>query len=362
MVARTKFLNARSGLAVLAVLALALTACSGSPASSPDDSTDPATAEAAEVTEVSVRTDVYFSGAVLPLVAGVELGIYEDHGLEITINPGTGSATTIQTVGNGSDDIGYADAAALVQSVAKGIPVKMVYGMVQQSPLALFAFDDSGITTPTDLEGKTAGYTAGSAAEVLFPAFAKAVGIDEEAVTFRNVDIPTRTNLFMAEKTDFTFGLLNVSEPNIEILCDCSIVSFPYYDAGVQTLSSGIIAGDSFIKDNPDVLKRFLAATQEAVEFANENTDEAVDAFFKVATDSTAKKSVIAAQWKASWELRETALNEGQPFGCTAASDWESTIDLMEQYAEMKPDSVVPGAVADNSFNPGSCSEPLGDS
>lgn len=311
------------------------------------------------LTPVSVRTDVYFTGAVLPLLAGVEKGIFEKHGLDVEINPGTGSATTIQTVGNGSDDIGYADAGALVQSVAQGIPVKMVAGMVQESPLALFSFEDSGISAPKDLEGKVAGYTPGSAAERLFPAYATAAGIDEDSMTFRNVDVPTRDSLFMTRKTDFTFGLLNTSLPNIEARCQCNPTVFPYSEQGVQALSSGIITGNDFAQKNPDTLKAFLAALQEAVDFANDNPDAAVDAFFAQATDSKLKKEVVKGQWEASMSLHETEANKGEPFGCTVREDWEETIQMMEKYGEMEEGAVTPGSAASNDFLPEPCRDVL---
>lgn len=341
------------GVAAAGALALTLAACgSGGSGSS-------ASAGGEELTEVSVRTDVYFTGAALPLVAGVETGIFEKHGLDIKLNAGTGSATTIQTVGNGSDDIGYADAGALVQSAAKGIPVKMVAGMVQESPLAVIAFQDSGIESPKDLEGRTAGFTPGSAAEQMFPAFVEAAGIDDSSITLRNVDVPTRGSLFMTGKTDFTFGLLNTSVPNIKVECDCEPNVFPYSEAGVQTLSSGIIAGNDFIESEPETLRSFLVALEEAVAFANDETDEAVDAFFAHAVDSTLKPEVVAEQWRTSMSLHETPANQGEPFGCTAREDWESTIEMMETYGGTEPGVLTPESVASNAFLPTECSDVL---
>lgn len=309
--------------------------------------------------EVTVRADVYFTGAVLPLVAGVQTGIFEDHGLRVNLKEGTGSATTIQTVANGSDDMGYADAATMVQSVGKGMPVSMVAGMVQKSPLTIITFKDSGIDGPEDLVGKTAGYTPGSAAERLFPAYAAATGIDETKVTFRNVDIPTRTQLFLGGKTDFTFGLTNVSLPNLELACDCELVSMTYADAGVQTLSSGIVVGDEFAQDNPETVKKFLAALEEAVEFADEDTDAAVDAFFEMATDSQLEPGQVADQWRNSSELLHTDSTADQPFGCTAAQDWEQTISMMEEYGDVTKGSVTVADAASNEYLPGDCADAL---
>ncbi len=266
--------------------------------------------------EVTVRADVHFTGAVLPLVAGVQTGIFEKHGLKVDLKEGTGSATTIQTVANGSDDMGYADAATMVQSVGQGMPVSMVAGMVQESPLTILTFKDSGIDGPEDLPGKTAGYTPGSAAERLFPAYAEATGIDEAKVTFRNVDIPTRSQLFLGNKADFTFGLTNVSLPNLELACDCELVSMTYADA-------------------------------------------AVDAFFKMANDSQLKPKQVADQWRNSSELLHTDNTADQGFGCTAAEDWEQTISMMEEYGDVPEGSVKVADAASNEYLPGDCTDSL---
>ncbi|KRE35091.1 hypothetical protein ASG73_17280 [Janibacter sp. Soil728] len=309
---------------------------------------------------VTIRTDVYYTGAVLPLVAGVQTGIFEKHGLKVDLKEGTGSATTIQTVANGSDDMGYADAATMVQSVGQGMDVTMVAGMVQESPMTIIAFKDSDIKKPADLEGKTAGYTPGSAAERLFPAYAEAVGIDDSKVTFRNVDIPTRTQLFLGGKTDFTFGLTNVSLPNLKLACDCELETFTYADAGVNTLSSGIVVGDDFLKKNPETTKKFLAALVESVEFANKDTDAAVDAFFKVDKDSKLKPEQVADQWKNSSKLLHTGSTKGQGVGCTAKKDWEETIGMMEKFGDVAEGSATVADSATNQYLPGECTDDLG--
>ncbi|ROO90195.1 NitT/TauT family transport system substrate-binding protein [Actinocorallia herbida] len=341
--------RALPGLALTLTAALALSACGGS------DSNE----DANGLTKVNVRTDVYFTGSVLPLVAGVEQGIFEKHGLNVTLNAGKGSATTLQTVANGSDDIGYADAGALVQAVGKKMPLKMVAGMVQSSPLAVFVRKDSGITSAKDLAGKTAGYTAGSAAETLFPAFAKISGLDPESVKLNKVDIPTRDSLFVQGKTDFSFGLLNVTEPNMTLNC-CELTALGYGDAGLDVLSSGIVTSDKYLDGNAETVRKFLAATAEAVEAANTDPDAAVESFFKVATTSTLSKEVVKEQWLATAKLATSARTADEPFGCTSTADWESTIKLMEDYAGVEAGAVTPAGAASNAFL-SQCSDALGE-
>lgn len=328
------------GAALTVAAALTLSACGGS-GTSKDESGR---------TELTLRTDVFYTGAVLPLVAGLDQGIYKKHGISLTLNPGKGSATTLQTVANGSDDLGYADAGALVQAAGKRMPVQMVAGMVQKSPLAIFTRSDSGIRTAKDLAGKTAGFTAGSAPETVFPAFAKAGGLDPASVKLNKVDVPTRDSLFVQGKAQFTFGLLNVTEPLMKVKCNCDLTALGYADAGLDVLSSGIVTSDKFADQNPEDVRKFLAATAEAVQRTNADPDAAVTSFFKVATTSALSKEVVKEQWLASAGLMTTDRTKGQPFGCTAEEDWKSTIGVMEQYGGVDAGSVKPADVGTNKF------------
>ena len=72
-----------------------------------------------------------------------------------------------------------ADTGSLV--LARGndqIPVKLVASVYARPPQAIFCREDAGISTPKDLEGRSIANPAGGSIPDLFPAYAKAAGID----------------------------------------------------------------------------------------------------------------------------------------------------------------------------------------
>src|SRR5436305_12246183 len=75
---------------------------------------------------VSVRADVFFYGAHVPIMLGIVDGIYKQHGIDASFAAGRGSATTIQTVANLSDQLGFADGATLVRLSAQGLQAKQI--------------------------------------------------------------------------------------------------------------------------------------------------------------------------------------------------------------------------------------------
>ncbi|MBE9373518.1 ABC transporter substrate-binding protein [Saccharopolyspora sp. HNM0983] len=304
---------------------------------------------------VDVRTDVAFTGAMLPLLVGVDRGIYRAHGLDVRLNSGNGSATTIQTVANGSDDLGYADATSLVQSAAEGVPVRMVAGMVQRSPLAVFSKPGSGIDEPADLAGTEGGYVPGSAPEMLFPAFAAATGVDTGGIGLPRVDVPAREALFLNDRVQFTFGLTNVSLPKLREKCDCAIRTIAYREHGLDALSSGIVVGDRFAAQHPGTVRAFLAATAEATRAVLDDPDAAVRSYYRLDESAALSPDLLRAQWDASARLLRSARTRAEPFGCTDRADWADTIRLVERGTGTDPGLVQPGTVATNEFLPGDC-------
>ena len=89
-----------------------------------------AIAQTPPLDHVSVRADVFFYGAHVPIMLGIVDGIYKKHGIDATFAAGRGSGTTIQTVANGSDQFGFADGATLVRLTAQGLRAKQIVGML----------------------------------------------------------------------------------------------------------------------------------------------------------------------------------------------------------------------------------------
>src|SRR5262249_56059491 len=83
---------------------------------------------------VSVRADVFFYGAHVPIILGIVDGIYKKHGIDATFATGRGSGTTIQTVANMSDQFGFADGATLVRLTAQGLRAKQIVAILHIRP------------------------------------------------------------------------------------------------------------------------------------------------------------------------------------------------------------------------------------
>jgi NitT/TauT family transport system substrate-binding protein len=208
----------------------------------------------------------------------------------------------------------------------------------------------SDVHKPSDLSGKTGGFTAGSSPEQLFPAFANKTGIDVKSIKQVVVDIPTRDNLFLAKKTDFSFGYVATQLPILEEKCACALNVFRYSDYGITAVSNGIVVSDKLAAEKPDLVRRFAQATTEAIAAAVKDPQHAVEAFFTYAKGTQLSKPVVTRQWQEAMKLLHTKATASKSYGVMDVGDWQNTIDALVQYAELPKGAVKPDMVFTNQF------------
>ena len=329
--------NTKLALGAVLTVLITVSACGSS------GGTDASSSKtAAKMTAVKVTLGSDFHGAELPVMVGIEEGIYKKHGLDVTVEPNKGSSTALQTIGAGTYDLGWVDATATAIAVGAGIPVKVVGEMERESGYALLAYEPAGIRTAKDLEGKTGSLATGSTEENLFPAFAQLAHLDQKKVHFIKVSsTTTRNGLFTAKKVDFTFGLTNVTVPLVEAACNCKVDVVKYADSGFNTVSQSLVASNDMIKDHSDTVQKFVDATIEATKFAIANPDKAVDDLMKGAASRLTPvqtKEVVAAQWQETIPLIEHGDANESRIGCIDPAQFADTVKALADAGLVKPD------------------------
>jgi NitT/TauT family transport system substrate-binding protein len=167
-------------------------------------------------------------------------------------------------VASGAYDMGFADLAALMEFHAnnptapnKPVGVMMVYN---NTPAAVLTLKKTGIKTPADLNGKKLGAPVFDAGRRAFPIFAKANNVS--GVAWTSMDPPLRETMLVRGDVDAITGFSFTSMLNLEargVKAD-DIVVMPYPQHGVKLYGNVIIAGEEFLKKNPEVVKAFLRA------------------------------------------------------------------------------------------------------
>ena len=222
---------------------------------------------AAAQTPLKFTLDWVFQGPTSPFLVALDKGYYKAEGLDVTMDPGQGSAGAVQRVATGAYDIGFADVNSLIEYNAKnaGKEILCVFMAYDFPPFGVHTLKKSGITKPADLAGKKLGAPVFDASFRLFPAFAKKVGLDTSKVEHVNLTPQLREQSLVQGTVDFISGhyfssILDLKARGVKVE---DIVSFNYSDYKMDVYGNGIIVSPA-LAAKPEVVTGFLRATAKA--------------------------------------------------------------------------------------------------
>lgn len=307
-------------------------------------------AAAPEVTEVAeagpVKVDFRLNwtlyGEHAPFFLGVDKGFYLEEGLDVTILEGSGSATVIKLIGNGTNVIGYADSATMMRGISAGVPVKAVAVTFQSSPMSfIYRADAARPTTVEEIPGSKVAITAGDASLAIFEACLGANGMTLDDVQMIQVSNPAAKETSVLEGQADTFLGYFVDQPmRMEQVTGVDMGWTKLVDVcGVNTLSSAIIVNNFYAEQNPDVVAKFVRASQRAWQYTLEHPDEAAEIFASHAEAFDVPLSL--AEIEGSLTLMHSPATEGKPIGWSAPEDWTATQDVLAKYAGFKPEEDI---------------------
>ena len=222
---------------------------------------------AAAQTPLKFTLDWVFQGPTSPFLVALDKGYYKAEGLDVTMDPGQGSAGAVQRVAAGAYDIGFADVNSLIEYNAKnaGKEILCVFMAYDFPPFGVHALKKSGIAKPADLAGKKLGAPVFDASFRLFPAFAKKVGLDAASVQHVNLTPQLREQSLVQGTVDFISGhyfssILDLKARGVK---PEDVVSFNYSDYKMDVYGNGIIVSPA-LAAKPEVVTAFLRATAKA--------------------------------------------------------------------------------------------------
>lgn len=217
-------------------------------------------------------------GRHTPYYAALENGFYSEKGLDVTIAQGRSTIQGIRTLVAGQSQFIFQDIAVMLSvRASEGAKIRALACMYQRSPHTLFYIKNKGIAKPKDIEGKKVAFTPGDSPRRMFPAFAKANGIDESKVSWLSVDPNSKNAVLLNHQAQgmvtyiFTLPVLQKAAQGGD-----QVGAFVYSDFGADFYSNGIGAMEEYIKEKPDVTRNFVHATMKGLKFTLDHPKEAV--------------------------------------------------------------------------------------
>jgi NitT/TauT family transport system substrate-binding protein len=282
-------------------------------------------------TNIALRLDFSINGKHAPFALGMEKGFYADQGIALTLAEGRGSLAAVQLVANKSDLFAFADSTSLITIAAGGGAVSAVGVLQQRSPVVAISFKP--LKQPTDLYGMNVGLNPAGVGS-LWAAFVAQNNLDLSKINIVTMDGAALLPAVVSGRLDAIIGLVNAEGAAAPILAGKKVNLLYFADFGTNTLAHGIVVHRDTIKQQPDLIKRFMAATVKSWDYAIKNKAEAVDALLKQFPD--AKRDIITRQFDVSIPLVHTENSKGRPIGFTVDQDVNATFDILTKFGGLK--------------------------
>jgi len=254
--------------------------------------------------EIPVRfaLDWRFEGPAAPYFVAIDKGYYKAEGLNVTVDPGSGSVEGINRVASGAYEMGFADINSLVKyrDNPGNLPVKAVMMVYDTPAFSIVALKKSGIKAPKDLEGKTLGAPAADGAWAQWPIFVQANKIDAAKVKVENIGFPVREPMLAQGRVDAITGFWFSSYMNLKangVAAD-DIVVLLMRDFGVDLYGNVIVANPDFMRFSPKAVSGFVKATIRGIQDTIKDPEAAIDALMK--RNPIAKRDVELERLKLS--------------------------------------------------------------
>ncbi len=265
-----------------------------------------------------------------------KLGYYDDAGIDLTIEEGKGSATTAQQVATKGTDLGFADAPSVMQVRSKGGLVKIVAPILQTNGFAIITLTSKNITKVSDLIGKTIAVQPGTAQATLLDPILAANKIDPASIKIVNIDPAALIGTLIEGKVDAI--LAGADSQSVQIRDKGFPVTDIFYkDVGVPTIGLSIVAHEDLIKNNPDLLRRFVAASLKGWDAARKNPDAAAAAVSEqfVAGDKAQNLKQLNV------DLQLLCSKDAKTLGAPTDATWNTTYDLLTKYLGLPKDKPI---------------------
>jgi NitT/TauT family transport system substrate-binding protein len=198
-----------------------------------------------------------------PYYYAKKLGWYAKEGIDLNLEPGKGSALATQKVGAGANPIGLADMGGVLVAKGKGANTVAVFNVYSNSPQGLYWLKSSGIKGIKDFPGKKIGNPAADGARTMWPALAKANGIDPKSVTWVNIDANSKLSALKSKAIDVTTSFYNIHHIfQKELGDDMGFVA--WREVGLNPYGNSVIVNEEFLKKNRPLVDKFVKVTQRA--------------------------------------------------------------------------------------------------
>ncbi len=306
--------------------------------------------------DVRLRLNWMYYGSHAGFALGKDHNYYKDADINLDIRSGNGSSSAHRLVANGDSDFAYGSCAAMTTLAAQGAPLVSVGVIDAMGTEAIIVRPDAGVKSIADLKGKKLLTTSNAGVNTFFPLVLKNAGLSESDINITNVPDGALVSSYLQGTGDAVGILGGIDDKPAEIKANGGDdpVTFPYSDFGVNQVGYCISTHTDTVANNPDLVKRFVAATVKAYREAEKNPDVAINSIADIVGGTMAEeqgKEQARSVLDVTLSVLYSAANKGRVLGMNVPSDWDGMLTLMKDFNDLETEQPA-SAFYSNDFLP----------
>lgn len=169
--------------------------------------------------------------------------------------------------------IGVARAESVILARAKGAPVVAFAAIFLESPVVLYSLEKTTIRTPNDLAGKRIGYQPGQDTAIIYEAMMARLQYSRGMV--REIRVGSDMGPFFNGEVDVWPGHVGVEAYGLKQAgIGYNVISPASY--GVHVPGTVYFATEATMRENPELIRRFLRAVIAGWEFTYADYEKSI--------------------------------------------------------------------------------------
>ncbi|MFO6421725.1 ABC transporter substrate-binding protein [Hylemonella sp. W303a] len=237
---------------------------------------------APKLTPLKFTLDFRVTGQTAPFFLALAQGYYRDEGLDVSIDVGAGSVTSITRVASGVYQLGLGDISSLIEFQAQnpGTPaVQAVYQYYNRAPFVIIGRKDRGITSDfQSLKGKRIAAAAVESTRRAWPMVANKLKLGADHFQWITTDFSARDNVMVRGDVD---GATYFHDSAVSLFARMNpqeLSVLKYTEAGVNLYGNAVLASRKLITEQPTLVAGFLRASNRALKETLANPAAAIAA------------------------------------------------------------------------------------
>ena len=281
------------------------------------------------------------------LYVALDKGYYKEQGLDVEIvQPSDGNATIIVATNKADFGVSYQEDVTYAKTSEDPLPIKAISTIIQHNTSGFASPSSKNIKTVKDFENKTYGGWGSESEKATLNAVMTNNGADFDTVKILDVG---EDDFFTATKREI--DIFNVFEgwTGVEAKLrgeEINFIATKDLDKRLDYYTPLLITNDKIINANPELAKKFLAATSKGYEDCVNNPEESAKILLKYAPEINEELAIESQKF-----LADKYIDDAPRWGEMKDSVWNNYTDFMMEYKLINKDMKVSDAYT-NEFLP----------